>query len=59
MRNEVSDAARGVAAITENIDSVAVSASATTEGITSAQRAADDLAQTAAQLASLAGAFQY
>ena len=51
MRNGVADAAGGVAAITANIDSVAVSAAATTEGVTSAQRAADELAQTAAGLA--------
>ncbi|BEP12125.1 hypothetical protein acdb102_04360 [Acidothermaceae bacterium B102] len=59
MRNGVADAADGVAAITANIDSVAESAAATTEGVTSAQRAADELAQTAAQLAALADAFQY
>jgi methyl-accepting chemotaxis protein len=59
MRNGVADAADGVAAITANIDSVAVSAAATTEGVNSAQRAADELAQTAAQLADLADAFKY
>jgi methyl-accepting chemotaxis protein len=59
MRNGVADAADGIAAITANIDSVAVSAASTTEGVTSAQRAADDLAQTAASLASLADSFRY
>jgi methyl-accepting chemotaxis protein len=59
MRNGVAEAAEGIRAITENIDSVAVSAAATTEGVTSAQRAADELAQTAAQLAALAGGFRY
>ncbi len=59
MRNGVEDAATGVSAITGNIDSVADSAAATTEGVTSAQRAADQLAETAAQLAGLAGSFVY
>ena len=59
MRNGVADAADGAAAITANIDSVAESAAATTDGVNSAQRAADELAQTAAQLAALADAFQY
>jgi methyl-accepting chemotaxis protein len=59
MRNGVADAAGGIGAITANIDSVAVSARATTEGVTSAQRAADELAQTAAQLAALADAFVF
>ena len=59
MRNGVADAAEGIAAITANIDSVADSAAATTEGVTSAQRAADELAQTAAELASLAEGFRY
>jgi methyl-accepting chemotaxis protein len=59
MRNGVADAAEGIRAITANIDSVADSAALTTEGVTSAQRAADELAQTAAQLAALAGGFRY
>ncbi|MDX6207119.1 MAG: methyl-accepting chemotaxis protein [Frankiales bacterium] len=59
MRNGVADAAEGIRAITANIDSVAESAAATTEGVNSAQRAADELAQTAAQLAALAGGFRY
>jgi methyl-accepting chemotaxis protein len=59
MRNGVADAANGIAAITANIDSVAESAAATTEGVNSAQRAADELAQTAAELAALADGFVY
>jgi methyl-accepting chemotaxis protein len=59
MRNGVAEAADGIRAITANIDSVAESAASTTEGVTSAQRAADELAQTAAQLATLAGGFRY
>jgi methyl-accepting chemotaxis protein len=59
MRSGVADAADGIAAITANIDSVALSAAATTEGVNSAQRAADDLAQTATQLAALADGFKY
>ena len=59
MRSGVADAASGIGAITANVDSVAVSAATTTEGVVSAQRAADELAQTAARLADLAGAFSY